>query len=86
MRYRPPPKDEAARLYHRFTKATGVDPQPGESPLRYAGRLAEQRTGIGDVAGNITQLYLDTRYGPPGSASVQRLRAAVTQFAEGVGA
>ena len=82
MRYRPPPKDQAARLYRRFTSAAGVDPELGESPLTYAGRLAEQRASIRDVAANITRLYLDTRYGPPEAASVRRLQAAVTQFAE----
>jgi transglutaminase-like putative cysteine protease len=80
MRYRPPQKDEAARLYSKFIGATGVEMRAGESPLAYSARLATEKAGISDAAAGITDLYLDTRYGPPDPAAVPELRSAVSGF------
>jgi hypothetical protein len=81
LRYKPPPIDEAARLYRQFTRSAGQEPSPGETPLAYAKRVAATRVDIARDAENITALYLDSRYGPPASASFDRLRDAVRQFA-----
>lgn len=80
MRYRPPPKDEAARLYRKFTKAAGVEPARGETPLMLASRMVSNANVAADDAREITALYLDTRYGPPERASLQSLQVAVRQF------
>ena len=81
VRYLPPPKDPAARIYRRFTNAAGVAPQQGETPLSYAVRVAGQKTDIADETNNITSQYLDARYGPPDLAAIHKLKAAVSQFA-----
>jgi len=80
MRYRPPPLDEAARLYRKFTKAAGVTPEKGETPLRLATRIAASDQETSAVAREITGIYLDSRYGPPELVSIEQLHAAVRQF------
>lgn len=80
MRYRPPPKDEAARLYRKFTRAAGIDPAMGETPFSYSARLTRERSELTDKADGITSLYLDARYGPPELASVNALQTAVSEF------
>lgn len=82
MRYRPPPKDEAARLYRKFTLATGVEPEMGETPLSYYDRLAKERSDVAPKAEDITSLYLDVRYGPPELASIAALQSAVKRFSQ----
>lgn len=83
LRYRPPPRDAAARLYGKFTKATGIEREPGESPLDFAGRVAAMRSEWAKAATDITRLYLDTRYGSPGRSSLPELSAAITRFGRG---
>jgi len=80
MRYRPPPKDEAARLYRKFTRAAGVTPEKGETPLKLASRIAASDEAASAVAREITGMYLDTRYGPPELVSIEQLHSAVRQF------
>ncbi|MGI9261344.1 MAG: transglutaminase TgpA family protein [Woeseiaceae bacterium] len=80
IRYRPPPKDHAARLYRKFTSATGVDPVMGETPLSYSRRLGEERTAMRESVQEITDLYLRARYGPPGLVQIPVLQAAVSEF------
>ena len=80
LRYRPPPKDEAARLYRKFTKAAGVEPAMGETPISYFNRLTIERADITAKADTVTSHYLDARYGPPGLMSVETLRSAVAEF------
>jgi transglutaminase-like putative cysteine protease len=82
LRYRPPPKDHAARLYQKFTRAAGIEPEQGETPLTYALRLGEEKSEVSGLASEITSLYLDARYGPPGTLPMQKLRSAVTQFVQ----
>lgn len=79
-RYQPPPKDPAARLYGRFTKAAGVEAGTGETPLQLASRIVAQRKQAAAEAREITALYLDARYGPPDPASVPQLERAVRRF------
>lgn len=80
MRYRPPPKDEAARLYRKFTKAAGVTPEKGETPLRLASRIATTNELVSDAAQEITGIYLDTRYGPPELVPLEKLQDAIRHF------
>ncbi|MBT5218455.1 MAG: DUF3488 domain-containing transglutaminase family protein [Woeseia sp.] len=78
VRYRPPPKDDAARLYERFTAATGITPNLGETPLAYSGRLGANAAS--GAATEITQLYLQARYGATDIGDVSALRAAVNEY------
>ncbi len=82
LRYRPPPKDHAARLYQKFTRAAGIEPEQGETPLTYALRLGDEKSEISGFANEITSLYLDARYGPSATLPMQQLRSAVTQFVQ----
>jgi hypothetical protein len=84
LRYRPPPKDEAARLYRKFTKATGIEPEQGETPLSYARRLGMDKSESSGPVHKITSLYLDARYGPPEIVPIRALHSAVTQFVKNV--
>ena len=81
MRYRPPPKDEAARLYQKFTKAAGVEPRTGETPAIVAARIGSANAEQAPLAERITELYLDVRYGVPRADSLGELQAAVSEFA-----
>jgi hypothetical protein len=81
MRYRPPPKDEPARLYRKFTKAAGVEPGKGETPYIIASRIAAENADHAQHADRITGLYLDVRYGPPQAADIRKLQSAVSEFA-----
>lgn len=78
VRYRPPPKDDAARLYEKFTAATGITPNLGETPLAYSGRLGAKAAS--GAATKITQLYLQTHYGATDIGDVSALRAAVNEY------
>jgi transglutaminase-like putative cysteine protease len=80
LRYRPPPKDEAAIAYRRFTKAAGVSPDTGETPLMLASRISRENEALAKDASDITALYLDVRYGPPELVGIARLQSAVADF------
>ena len=76
LRYRPPEKDEAARLYARFIAKSGMQPGTGETPQRFARRLREAGV-IGDSRIDIiTEAYLQARYAGIDGAR-DRLRQAV---------
>jgi transglutaminase-like putative cysteine protease len=81
MRYRQPPKDEAARLYRKFTKAAGVEPGTGETPYVIASRIAANNADQAQQADRITEIYLDVRYGPPQVADLRKLQSAISDFA-----
>ena len=66
LRYRPPQKDEAARLYHRFVKKTGLQPQTGETAHVFAQRVLESRAAPDRAVSEITAAYMDARYGHGG--------------------
>ncbi len=77
LRYRRPTKDEAARLYARFVRKTGVEPQTGETARLFAQRAgAAGRLPVTTVDA-VTQAYLDARYGGSDAAHA-KLRAAVS--------
>lgn len=80
LRYRPPPKDQAAVLYEKFARATGVAEVTGEAPLHFASRIANEKADIADESSDITAQYLDARYGPPDLVALHNLKEAVTKF------
>lgn len=79
-RYRPPKKDEAALLYGRFIRKTGIPPVRGETPQAYAARLADAGVARPQEADTVTRWYLAARYGPPRERSLHALRTAVRVF------
>ena len=84
VRYRPPKKDEAAILYAKFTSLAGIDPKTGESPIAYLLRVREEKSNVASEASDITEKYLDTRYGPPRAASLQGLKDSVSRFSASI--
>ena len=76
IRYRPPEKDEAARLYARFVAKTGVQPLTGETPRLFADRVREVGALQENTIQTVTEAYLDARYGNIEHAC-ERLRQAV---------
>jgi transglutaminase-like putative cysteine protease len=76
LRYRPPQKDEAARLYRRFVERTGLEPKTGETAATFAARVRASETLPAQIIDSITTAYLDARYGGDETAQ-QRLRQAV---------
>jgi hypothetical protein len=76
-RYRPPPKDRAAVLYHRFVNKTGVLPTTGETPIAFARRAGSRSALPVDTIEFVTTSYLDARYGPGDADAMRRLESAV---------
>jgi transglutaminase-like putative cysteine protease len=77
LRYRPPARDQAASLYRKFVRKSGVEPDVGETPATYAARLqAESRIPAASVDA-ITSTYLEARYGPANPAALQQLQNAI---------
>ena len=79
-RYRPPKKDEAAILYAKFTSLAGISPRIGETPQTYLSRLREEKSKLGADASEITEKYLESRYGQPDPNVLQSLKDSVKQF------
>ena len=79
-RYRPPQKDEAARLYLRFVRKVAIRPLSGETPREYAARIAAPNAASAIDVTAITDWYLAARYGPPDARSLEALRQAVRNF------
>lgn len=77
LRYRPPQKDEAARLYGRYVKKTGLKPQIGETAEIFAQRVIQSHAANGETVSEITAAYMDARYGRGGENAHDRLRVAV---------
>jgi transglutaminase-like putative cysteine protease len=77
LRYRPPPRDRAAVLYEKFIRKSGLKPATGETPRAFAGRVQTHSPLPADSVRNITDTYLDVRYGPPDPALLQRLEADI---------
>jgi transglutaminase-like putative cysteine protease len=77
LRYRRPPKDEAARLYARFVRKTGVEPRTGETARVFALRAAQSGTVSAKSVEAVTEAYLDARYGGI-EAAQEKLQAAVS--------
>lgn len=77
LRYRPPRKDEPARLYWRFVKKTGLTPRTGETAHAFAQRVLKSHAAPGKTVGEITSAYMDARYGDGDEIACDRLRVAV---------
>jgi transglutaminase-like putative cysteine protease len=77
LRYRPPPRDRAAVLYEKFIRKSGLKPATGETPRAFAGRIQRDSRLPAESVRNITDTYLDVRYGPPDPALLQRLEADI---------
>jgi phage gp36-like protein len=80
MRYGRPAKDKPAVLYRQFTEAAGLDPWRGESPLAFAARLGRHDSSVAAAASNVTDRYLDARYGSPSTDNIPALQHALDQF------
>jgi len=75
-RNRAPRPDEAARLYRRFVRATGLTPAIGETPGAFERRAAAE-TALDEAAlARVTQSYLRARYGGD-AAAIRELSDAV---------
>ena len=73
LRYRPPPRDPASVLYQRFVKKTGVQPRTGETARVFALRVVAAGSVPEDSVDNVTDAYLDARYGPDDEQAFDRL-------------
>jgi len=82
-RYRPPPRDEASRLYNRFVSASGTPLAVGETPLAYLQKFSAAHDSDQGRAQHITESYLDARYGPAPESPLLQLKASVSQFCRG---
>ena len=76
-RYQPPRKDEAALLYRRFVKKTGLNPETGETALVFAMRAHEHGKMPAATIDAVTKAYMEARYGTADDSAAYRLRAAV---------
>ncbi len=79
-RYKPPKKDEAAILYAKFTSAAGVNPLTGETPYAYLSRLHTEKSDLSEYARDITEKYLESRYGLQQPDMLLSLRDSVRHF------
>ncbi len=77
LRYRPPPRDPAAVLYQRFVKKTGFEPRTGETARVFALRIRGSGPVPADTVNEVTNAYLDARYGPEDDQAIRRLMHAV---------
>src|SRR5690606_19649334 len=82
-RYRPPKKDQAARLYRQFVKKTGLRMAPGETPHAFAARVTVAHAGLAADVDAITEYYLTARYGLPGTGALAALHGSVRRFRPG---
>jgi transglutaminase-like putative cysteine protease len=79
FRYQPPPKDEAARLYARFVRKTGMQPRTGETARLFARRVSDAGAIPAGVVQTVTEAYMDARYGGLEGAR-ERLQQAVASM------
>jgi len=78
LRYRAPKRDRAAILYSRFVKRSGLEPVTGETPAVFAARAESDSQIPAEKIGEITDTYLDARYGPANLAALQKLESAIS--------
>jgi hypothetical protein len=77
LRYRPPRRDRAAKLYDEFVRKSGLKPATGETPRVFARRVQRDSPLPPTAVRSITATYLDVRYGPPNPALLERLEADI---------
>ena len=78
LRYRPPARDRAAILYQRFVSKTGFDIGIGETPDAFALRAGQGSRLDIDTINDITDVYLEARYGITDAAALQHLEDRVS--------
>ncbi len=78
FRYAPPRKDEAARLYERFVRKTGLEVHTGETARVFALRVQDAGVVPPSTIASVTDAYLDARYGTGGQEARARLREAIS--------
>jgi len=77
LRYQPPPRDKAARLYERFVKRSGLTLATGETPRLFAARARRESPLPAASVQTITETYLDVRYGPPDPSLMRKLETEI---------
>ncbi len=77
LRYRLPPKNEAALLSERYGKTTRMEPRSGETAQDVALRGRESGSLQQQSVGAVTDAYMDARYGTGGGKAMEHLRNAV---------
>ncbi len=81
LRNRPPPADEALKLYRRFVRKTGESLQHGETPEAFARRLKSGGRLDPTSVDTVTDTYLRVRYGATGMDGLPELKEKVNAFA-----
>jgi hypothetical protein len=76
LRYRPPRKDEAALLFARYVRKTGMEPRTGETASVFALRVREAGVISSEIVESVTSAYMDARYSNEDGAT-ERLQKAV---------
>jgi transglutaminase-like putative cysteine protease len=76
LRYRPPRKDEAALLFARYVRKTGLEPRTGETASVFALRVREAGVISSEIVESVTSAYMDARYSNEDGAT-ERLQRAV---------
>ena len=79
-RYRAPKRDRAAILYAKFIKRSGVEPATGETPAVFAARAESDSQIPAHAIDEITDTYLDARYGPSNPLALQKLESAIASL------
>lgn len=77
LRYKAPKPDGAALLYRDFVRKTGLQPVIGETPARFAERAISGSTLAPGIIGEVTDCYLQARYGPPETGALQKLKKSI---------
>jgi transglutaminase-like putative cysteine protease len=77
LRYRAPRPDAAARLYARFIRQSGLEPETGETARLFAARVREVGQLPAATVDEITAAYLDARYGRDDAGAFGRLERAI---------
>ncbi|OQW93488.1 MAG: hypothetical protein BWK79_10845 [Beggiatoa sp. IS2] len=67
------------RFCHKLTSYPDLSRRPSEGPFTYANRVSVTHPDLAEVVQQITQLYVEIRYGEQ-SQRLTQLRAAVKQF------
>ncbi len=79
LRYRPPRKDPAQRLYLKFVRKTGLEPATGETAMAFAQRVIEAGSVPASDVQVVTRSYMEYRYG--NGRDFESLKAAVDKVA-----
>jgi hypothetical protein len=77
-------KDPVREAYDRFCRKlsrVGIERKPAQGPLDFARQIGETRTDLSHEVADITQRYIDIRYGThPEKTALQTLNSMVKRF------